>query len=273
MFSSYNNCEVIRMGLANLAKMIKDDQKKQSETLEERFLKALDSHFLKSESRKGRLAFRPSGYYKCKRSTYYFLSGEEGKKTTTARSRRILDVGTELHSWIQDKVLMQLGADHPIKLLPPEELPRYKEIEVIRDHGSSDMEVKFLDKTWTKQFPVSAMVDGWLEFENTPMLFEFKTINHKDFEYLIEPLVDHTKQGALYALCTGVMNVLFLYLDKNTQELKAFVKTYTPEQVEWVRNLIVEIEDSVLSGTTPPPEASRQCSWCEYKGLCAKEQS
>lgn len=272
------------MSLKNLAKQIKKDKKEDNKSFEEKFLADIDSflvaHAKQKYSGKSRLAFRPSGYYKCMRKTAYFLMGLKGTGKVYPRSQRIFGVGTATHEYIQEEVFMKMekfyetvkSSDSPIKLLPPEELPSFgKEgFEIVKQSFAPDMEVKFLDTRWTKKYPISAMVDGFLEYENKPFLFEFKTINTDDFEYLIEPLKDHIKQGALYALSTGIRNVMFMYMDKNTQDIKTFLVNITEGQLEWVRERLVETENFVLNEELPPAEKGRTCTFCEYKKLCDK---
>lgn len=265
------------MSLKKLASQIKKEKREQEKTIEERFIEAIDEFMTAppTEVRKKRLAFNPSSYYKCMRAKWYELKevpATDGK--VYARSQRILGVGTALHEWIQGILMEMDRSGAGIKLIPIEEIPAYgKEgFEVIREHKSSPMEIKFLDYRFTEIFPISAMVDGALDFNNKHMLFEFKTINPSDFEFLFEPLIDHIKQGAIYALCTGVRQVMFLYMCKGTQNFKAFFVQYTDEQMEWVVNRCRTIEEYYKADELPPKEESDQCKWCAYKSLCQKDQ-
>jgi len=259
------------VGLKGLVKKIKNESKEKS--FEMRYLEAIDKYLVepKGEQKKVRLAFRPSSYYKCQRMVYYFLNGVPEKNKKPARIQRILDIGTITHEWIQEDVLMNMCTVKPLSV---EEIPTYGEIgiEFIREHGSAPIEIKFVDKRWTARYPVSAMVDGFLEFENMNFLFEFKTINPKDFETLIEPLMEHIKQGAIYALCTGVRQVMFHYINKGNQEWKAFLVKYTDEQLEWVIERIQTIEGYVMKNELPEKEVStKDCRYCSFKNMCGKE--
>lgn len=261
------------MSLKKLANMVKKENKERNKTIEERFIEALDK-FLVSGDEGGsqRLAFNPSSYYKCMRMVFYKLKGIKGKKKKYPRAERILQVGTALHEWVQTQVFMRMDKDEnsPIKLLPKNELPFYGQegVEIIEEHHAPPMEIKFVDYRWTKKYPISAMVDGALSFAGKDFLFEFKTINPEDFETLIEPLLDHIKQGALYALCTGVRRVMFLYLNKADQRWKAFFVEYNQDQIDWVVARITTIEDYVLRDELPPKEVSDHCKMCPFKDLC-----
>ncbi len=268
------------MGLKSLANQIKKEQKEANKSFEERFIDEIDTFLVEKAERERdreerRLAFRPSQYFKCERQTYYFLKGIKGKEGIYPRSQRILQVGTQLHEWIQKDVFMEMNKlDYPIKLLPKEELPFFgvEGVEILEEHNAPPMEIKFLDYRFTEKFPISAMIDGAMEYDGYPFLFEFKTINPKDFEYLIEPLPDHIKQGALYSMCIGLRKTMFLYLCKGTQNLKAYTIDYTDEQLEWVKDKIQGVERKVLNNELPDKDGnSIICRFCPYKSLCDKE--
>lgn len=260
------------MSLKNLAKKVKKEQKERNLSIEELFNAEIDQYLVKpKENKQSRKAFHPSGFYKCIRYNYYKLKGETEVKKIYPRSQRILQVGTVLHEWIQT-LIMEISQDSTsnLNIIPVEELPFYgaEGVEIIKNHHAHPIEVKFIDRRWTKEIPISAMIDGALEFMNIQTLFEFKTINSKDFEYLIEPLREHAIQGALYALCTGVRRVIFLYLNKDTQELKPYLVEYSDSQLEWVRQRLAIIEDCCINDELPEKEEGDGCKWCGYKVLC-----
>lgn len=270
------------MGLGKLAKAIKVENKKADETLEGSLLKVIDSFFRAPAKDKGmeervsRLAFRPSSIHKCARELYYFLSGEKEVEKVNPRSQRILEVGTALHEWIQEDVFMVMGklAKFPVELLEDKDMYSYgmEGITYVKEHSAPPMEIKFVDTRWTEKFPISAMVDGALRFGGEDMLFEFKTINTKDFGILIEPKREHRIQGAVYALSTGIRKVLFVYLDKNTQDLKLYLVEYTQIQLDYIINRVQSIEECVVNKQVPDMESKgTNCIWCKYKHLCGKE--
>ncbi len=265
------------MGLASLAKKIKQEIKEQNKSFEERFLETVDQYIVQSRGgeKHSLLAFHPSSFYKCGRAVYYELKEFPKREKIYARSQRILEVGTALHEWVQRKVFMQMDLlpDAPIKLIPLKELPPYgKEgIEFITNHAAPDMEIKFIDSRWTLKFPISGMVDGALHFMDRDFIFEFKTINPNDFEYLNAPLKEHLMQGALYCLCLN-LPVMFVYFCKGTQNWKAFFQEYNSDQINWVKNRLGEIENCVLNSVLPLPEKdSRACNFCGYKFYCEKD--
>ena len=267
------------MSLKGVASRIKKEQKKANSSLAEQFIAALDNYLVTSRTeedkqRSSSIAFKPSSYYKCGRAVYYSLKGFPQKEKKYPRSVRILEMGTFIHQWVQEQVIMRFNEQEnsPVKLIPVEELPSFGKAGVVFiEHASPLMEVKFKDYRFTKEIPISAMIDGAIEFNNFSFVFEFKTINQEDYNTLIEPTKEHVKQGALYALSTGINSVMFVYYSKNKQDWKAFQVDYTKEQLDWVKKRLVDLEESVLTNSPPPKEPSDQCRWCGHKELCQAE--
>lgn len=264
------------MGLSSLVKTIKKENKEKNKPIEQKFVDVIDKFIvekaLESEP-SSRLAFHPSQYYKCERQTYYYLKQVQVSKKVYPRSERKLQVGTKLHHWIQNDILIPLGnSEHSINILKAEDMPHYgkKGLTFIQEHGASPLELKFIDESYTEIFPISGMVDGAFEFMGFPMLFEFKTINPSDFEYLIEPLPDHIKQGAIYALCTGLRKIMFLYLGKGIEEFKPFCVNYNDEQLDWVVKKLTTIENYILNNVLPDKEEGIVCRFCAYSKYCAE---
>lgn len=259
------------MGLKNLAKMIKLEQKEASKTTEQLFIESIDSFLVSRPARPPSKTINPSSFYKCKRQLYYKLLDFPQNAKIFARGQRILGVGTALHEYIQEDVLMQMDE---IELIPHEELLMYgaEGVEIIKEHNAPDMEVKARDYRFTKKYPLSYMVDGAFYYKNISYLFEFKTMNTKEFEYLIEPKKEHIAQGSLYALSIGIPRVMFVYMNKNTQDLKSYIITYTDDQLSWTKDRLTDLERSVLNLELPDEEECQNCRYCPYKAFCNKDE-
>jgi len=165
--------------------------------------------------------------------------------------------------------------DSPIRLIPKEELPSYGQegFEVVTNKTAPPMEIKFLDYRYTRLFPISAQVDGALRFMSKDCIFEFKTMKSQQFQLLIEVPPEYKKQGAMYSLCTGLRYVLYLFINKDTQEFKAYLVEFDERAHEWVRSRLNTLEDYVEQGKLPPKEESQDCRYCPFKSLCENDVS
>jgi CRISPR/Cas system-associated exonuclease Cas4 (RecB family) len=263
------------MGLKEIAKAEKEKEVKSSKTKAEQFVTMLDEYCVSSDdSHASSKAIKPSSYYKCKRSIWYELLEFPAKGKKFARPQRIFAIGTATHEWVQEKILMKMSRERfGIELLTAEEMPSFKQdgIEFIKDHQSPAMELKFKDYRHTKKYPISAMIDGAFFWKDRDYLFEFKTIKSSGFDELFEPQTDHKLQGLLYSLCLGIRSIIFLYINKDTQGWKAFIVDYTEEQIEWVKEKVLEIESYIINLELPPKEVDDQCKWCGFSSMCKKD--
>lgn len=266
--------------MKNLAKYVRQQQAA-STTIEDRFIAEIDKYLLERKSaptrqlprrepERERKCFSSTTYYKCPRSVFYMLHNVERERPLTAQAIRRMGVGTAIHSYIQDILMDMSELGYGIKVVPLEEIPTYKKEKIIlgRGQGNHPIETTFCDYSYTEEIPIITMCDGVLEFESKYMVFEFKTINTDDFKLLIRPLPDHIKQGALYYVLTKIPRVMFLYIDKNTQELKAFLQEYNEAQGEWVINRIRYVERHIKANKLPDKEVGDGCKWCDYKKAC-----
>jgi CRISPR/Cas system-associated exonuclease Cas4 (RecB family) len=270
----------VLLSLANLVKRIKAEIREQEKPISEKFIASLDEYLLKSRNdrvRKNNCFIRPSLYYKCIRQVWYKILGFPCSENTNARSIRTLEIGTALHEWVQREIFMQ--KDFPFSLVPPHELPAWgrEGIEFFneqqnREENRPDMEIGFIDKRWTEKYYIYSIVDGIFNFENMDMVFEFKTINPNDFDYLYEPLEDHKKQAALYALSLGIDNIMFLYLNKGNSQWKAFHFEVNQEQKEWALKRVQLIDRHLINKVLPEKEENNYCNFCAYRKLCRENK-
>jgi CRISPR/Cas system-associated exonuclease Cas4 (RecB family) len=280
------------MGLKALAKSIKTEVKKQSETLPEKFLRKLDTYLVSSRQKEREkqdahsgLYIRPSSYYKCMRQTWYRMKKFPSKDNSTAKGLRTLEIGTALHEWVQRDIFMQ--KDFPYPLVPADELPCFNQqgLELFtkeqnRIENRPEMEIGWIDKRWTSKYFIYSIIDGALDIEHMYYLFEFKTINPDDFKYLYEPLEEHKKQATLYALSLGIDNILFLYINKANSEWKAFEYYVTEEQKEWALKRVIHLDYCLVNDILPDKEITplpkygpnvTSCRYCSYKNICEKD--
>lgn len=260
-------------GLSSLAKKVKAEAKKAKP--ENIFLKMLDEYLEETDKatslRPQRKAIRPSSFGRCGRQTYYWLINDEPvASVNSARSVRILKVGTIHHEYMQDTVLQGMseasGYDfHLINANSPE-LILPSGVETVTEHHSSPIEIKLLDNR--KEIPISMMVDGMFEMGNKTYIFEYKTMNANEFTKLSEPKYEHKIQGSMYAFVTGVRNVMFLYENKNTQELKPFLFEVTDAMLEAIERKIDDMIRRVAENDMPKAEPSHLCTYCAFSTIC-----
>lgn len=165
-----------------------------------------------------------------------------------AELQRTFDVGTWYHIYIQS-ILYKIG------LLEQAEVP-----VVNRE--------KYLN----------GKADGVLKEEvfGEKVVLEIKTMNNWNFtKAVFRPFKKHEFQASLYARELGAKKVLYLYINKDTSEIREFLMPINDEQLSIADKKMNTIIKHVEEGTVP----TRSCSdkfcdnalACPFVSLCFKE--
>lgn len=162
--------------------------------------------------------------------------------------QRTFDVGTWYHLYLQT-ILYRIG------LLQQAEVP-----------------VVNLDRY------LNGKADGLLKVEvfGEKVVLEIKTMNSWQFSKAVfKPFKKHEFQASLYARELGAKKVLYLYLNKDTSEIKEFLEPINEEQLEIADKKMDTVIGCVKTKTLPPRTCSDKLSdcalACPFRTLCFKD--
>lgn len=190
----------------------------------------------------------------CARCMAYDILGTEPSDKVSrhigAELQRTFDVGTWYHIYMQN-ILYQIG------WLEQAEVP------VIN-----------------KDKYLNGKADGVFKEEvfGEKVVLEIKTMNTWNFQKAIfRPFKKHEFQASLYARELGINKVLYLYINKDTSEIKDFLMPLNDEQLELADTKMKTVIDAVKSGTLPG--RPRNCTdahcdlavTCPFATLCHKD--
>jgi hypothetical protein len=218
---------------------------------------AIDDHLESDqESRYDPGWFHPSGIGSpCDAMLAFQYMGMTGKSFTKARSKKIMDNGTSRHMDIS-RYLVEIG----ISLMKhwggsPEELAAAKaerSFEVPSLHLRGEVDDIIFNPTTKETY-----------------IFEFKTINMKDWGELIAPKPDHITQIQCYMFGRGVLQAQIVYECKNCQTWKTYVVKFDPDMWRSIearlKNIVQLIEGKQLPWRTPMQNDS-QCQFYHFCG-------
>ena len=254
----------------------------------------------------------PSQAGKCNRANYYMRNQVEGDGGIDPRTQRIFDNGTYTHERLQgymidmDLLLMDevplinvkyniQGHTDGFLNLDPE--VAILEIKSINSRGFADLKDAkeehkkqgliylycaeerrlYLRDTYKTEEECNASYDERAEFfrghyqhmkGGRKFTREEKIQNEVDLNLLSDNILFHTD--------TPITKVIFLYENKDTQELKEFVfeRTISTEPIlTEVLNDYEYLNECCDCGTIPPrpdgaSKSSMMCKWCGYKNTC-----
>jgi hypothetical protein len=184
----------------------------------------------------------------CERAVYYELIRapfEEAAVTVGPQLQRIFDVGTWWHTYIQNAL---------------------EKVGILKEREAAVVDPKR---------KINGRADGILHIEGSDVLLEIKTMNGFQFSKLNRPLEHHEYQASLYADILGIDNILYLYVNKDSCELKEFYIKKNNALVNEANEKIYLILDAV-SFLAPPDricssKISKQALSCGYCNHCFTE--
>ena len=200
--------------------------------------------------RRAKGVFHPSQLLDgCLRQMAYDLSGEkptdEVYRGISAEIQRTFNVGTWYHVYMQG-ILYKLG------LLEAAEVP-------------VENKEKYLNAKANSVFKE--------EVYGEKVVLEIKTMN--DFIYkkaVFRPFAKHEFQASLYARELGAKKVLYLYINKNTSEIKEFLMPVNEEQLKVADKKMTTVIESLRTKTLPKRTCDdKMCDdamACPFRTLC-----
>lgn len=215
--------------------------------------------------------YKPSGM-NCIRANYYQLIGIQPDEENPSYSLvGICNSGTDIHQRIQSAVTLM--ASNGIDCV-------YIDVnEFIRQRGINDINIVsqegFETKLYHKKLNMSFMCDGIIKYKGHYYILELKTEN--SYKFINRKNVDesHYNQAIAYSLAFNIDQVLFVYINRDVLDMKAFMFNVTDEMKQNLIGYIDECDGYVKRMIVPPrPEnvLKKACSYCQYKTQCKKDR-
>ena len=276
----------------------------------------LDNYLLTLQKEDNDRAFNvnaPSQIAVCKRARYYARTGEGTKTSYSARTQRIFDNGTYFHErtqrYLLDSGILLLDEvpvlseeyniqGHTDGILDLGDEFAILELKSINDNQYSGLKTGEKPEHTLQGLVYVYCIESHRKFlrekYKNKLLFKLsRSKRTKEYEQYYQHLKGgskHTKEekiafqvglhlrldDLIYPCEKPITKVVFLYENKNTQDLKEFVvDSTTPENQEKIAEILEGcsfVNDCVETGTVPPREATRKsdsiCRFCNYKDEC-----
>ena len=257
-----------RSALKNVFKLI--DMANNDMPIEKQFLNDLIASIEKSanEVRKPSQTYKPSGMNCVRQMVYAILGVEPEQKGTTYQLAGICESGTDRHIRIQqaiERMKEKIGAD--CEYIDVETYVKQRNLTDLEIVSKNGMETKL----YNKKYNISFMCDGIIRYKGQYYIFEFKTETADKFYKRTDTDPSHYNQATAYSLSFGINQVMFLYENRNTCDLKSYIRKVTEDMKG---ELIYKIEycNSYAKQLKAPPKpldvTKKACSYCIYKKRC-----
>lgn len=203
----------------------------------------IDEFYGARQKNKEKTAFWISDAGKCPRQIWFSCKGYP-KKPAEARVQRIFEHGNHTHMRIMS-VLFSLGLVTACEV----EIPSNEFI-----HGRADAIIS---------------LDGEI------YVIEIKSISSFKFKK-DEVDSDHVKQLQLYLHFFKIRKGIFIYENKDTQELRELIVEYDEKLANQLLNSFSQLKEKVEKNEIPaiPSDLEKwRCEYCDYLGACEKTES
>lgn len=214
--------------------------------------------------------YKPSGM-NCIRASYYQVSGVEPDPSSSSYAFvGICNSGTDIHVRIQTAVeqLKENGMD--CEYIDVAEYVKSRNLDYLNIVSKNGMETKLYHTKYNLAF----MCDGIIKYKNHYYILELKT--ESSFKFMNRKDVDpsHYNQGTAYSLAFDIDQVLFVYINRDVLDMKAFMFNVTNDMKQDLVGYIEECDGYVHRKIAPPKPvdvAKKTCSYCMYKSQCKKD--
>lgn len=221
-------------------------------------------------NRKPSKSYKPSSMNCIRNMWYQMMGAEPDRAITNYTSVGIAWCGTDIHLRVQAAVMMMREFGYDCDYIDVAEYIKEHNLDYLDVVSKNGPETKLYHKTLHMSF----MCDGIIRFDGQYYILEIKS--EASFKNQHRDCVDpkHYNQGTAYSIALRLSGVVFLYVNRDIFEMKAFLFRPTNEQKENVVGLITECDGYVSRMICPPkPEdiSRRICEYCAYKDRCKRE--
>lgn len=260
-----------RNSLKNVCRLI--DTVKETLPPEQDFLNDLKRSIEMTADKSLRLpskTYKPSGM-NCVRQSYYQIMGIQFDESSSNYTLvGICNSGTDIHVRIQTAVEQMKENGMDCEYIDVAEFVKQRNLDYLNIVSKNGMETKL----YYKKLNMSFLCDGIIRYKGHYYILELKTENSYKFTNRKDVDPSHYNQGTAYSLAFGINEVLFVYINRDVLDMKAFMLNVTNEMKQNLIGYIEECDGYVTRMIVPPKPrdvTKKTCSYCGYKSQCKKD--
>lgn len=258
-----------RKGLSTVKRMLDA----QEQTPEKLFVDDLKKSIEDTEKKNYRIptqTYKPSSM-QCIRNMYYQRMGVEVEPSFSATLTMICNSGTDTHVRIQQAVTEMLKNGYDCEYINVADYVTSRDIKEAVVEKQNGFETKLR----STNYPLVFMCDGIIRYRGKYYILEIKTENSNKF--LRRTYVDskHFDQAIAYATFLKIPEVLFLYISRDTLDMKSYIFNVTDEMSARMLTKLDICEQHVIDEDVPKkPEISETvCRYCAYRKQCQEDDN
>lgn len=257
-----------RQAFKNICRLI--DSAKEEVAPEQSFLSDLKRSIELTNDKASRA---PSKTYKpssmtCIRNMYYQVTGQpQDPQASNYTLVGICNSGTDIHERIQKYVDDMKNNDIDCEYINVADYVKQRNLDYLEVVEQKGMETKLYNKVLNMSF----LCDGIIRYKGKYYILELKTESSYKWQGRKDVDPKHYAQGTAYSLVFKIDEVLFVYINRDILDMKAFMFKPTDEMRGALVDKILECDNYVSEGKVPPkPEdvPKSSCEYCSFRLTC-----
>lgn len=226
----------------------------------------------KKNDKKPSMSYKPSSM-NCIRNMYYQRIGaEQDESSKNYVGIGICNSGSDTHIRIQTAVMDMINNGIQCEWVDIAKFIKSRGLDYleIREQSKAGTETKLFHKTLNMSF----MCDGIISYKNHYYILEIKTENSNKFFNRNGVNPEHYNQAIAYSLSFNIPEVLFVYISRDTLDMKCFLYKVTDDMQHELSARIMSCEEYATKLIAPPrPQdvSKKSCEYCSYKFKCRKD--
>lgn len=217
-------------------------------------------------------SYKPSGMG-CMRSMYYQVIGAPVTLDSSYTLIGICESGTDRHERIQNAISQMKDNGFDCEYIDVGEYVKSRGLDIYLDIvDKCGNETKLYDRNRN----ISFLCDGIIKYQGKYYIVEFKTESSAKWRDRKGVDPKHYNQARTYSLELQIDNVLFIYINRDIVDYKAFMYKVTDKERDGIVDLIATCQSYIDKQELPPmPEdaSPKKCAYCNYKNLCERNSN
>lgn len=229
----------------------------------------------RKNKKEGSRSYKPSSM-KCIRQMYYIVTGAKADDTGNSYCGiGILNSGTDIHQRIQQAVLDMKDNGMDCEYVNVADFVRSRNLNYLTIVKEPDFaKGEYETKLFHNDLRMSFLCDGIIRYYNQYYILELKTENSNKFWSRQGVDNSHLNQATAYSIAFGLNDVIFIYISRDTLDMKSFMLTPTDDMKNNLIGMITTCDDYVSKLKVPPKPLTvdkHTCEYCTYKTQCRKD--
>lgn len=222
----------------------------------------------KKDIRKPSKTYKPSSM-NCIRNMYFQVQCYEVENESNSVLVGICESGSDRHERVQNAVSRMIENGIDCEYVDVADYVKSRNLDYLDIVAKQGNETKL----YHKELNMSFLCDGIIRYKGKYYILEIKTETIQKWYNRTSFDEKHRNQGIAYSNALKLDNVIYLYINRDNCDMKAFMYTVSDEDRQSLVDKINNCQSYVDKNEIPPKpieatDNKKFCAYCNYRKYC-----